>query len=138
MKSEDSDNSIAYMVAFCAILVIGFVLAWQYSKPPIDPSSNIAFANVGPISMQAREFTMRTSLALQSTPEDGEDVIKNRAALLMFLQATLENADPATLSSSDGSKFALLQKQLTEAVNTKFPKIKVQQVWITDFVTSPD
>ena len=138
MKTEDSDNSIAYMVAFCAILVLGFVLAWQYSKPPPNPSSNVTFANVGPISTQSREFTMRTSLALQSMPEDGDEVLKNRAALLTFLQITLENADPATLSSPDGRKFAMLQKQLTEALNTKFPQIKVQQVWITDFITSPE
>lgn len=138
MKVEDSDNSIAYMVAFCVAMVVCFLLVWIYAKPAPDPAMNTSFAAFGPISLQSKEFTMRTSVALQSLPENNAEISKNKNAMTNFLQVTLENADPALLGSRDVKKFSQLQQMLTEAVNSKFPQAKVQKVWITDFVTSPD
>lgn len=134
----NSDNGIAYMAAFFLLLVIAFFLAWMYTQPPTDPAMNVSFAKVGPISMQAKEFTMRTSLALQSAPEDVPELEKNKKAIFSFVQMTLEKTDPATLGTPDVQKFPYLERQLLDAVNLQFPKAKIQQVWITDFVTSPE
>ncbi len=141
-KTADSDNSVAYAVALATLLVVGLVLAWQFAKPPLDPAIEAAlqarYANIGPISLQSRAFTMRASFALESSATDAESVTKLRNALANFLQQTLEDYDPDTLNSPDVAKFAKMQAMLTKAVNEKFPQAKVTQVWITDYVTSPD
>ncbi|WP_338848897.1 hypothetical protein V8J88_08135 [Massilia sp. W12] len=138
----DNDNSVAIAVSLAALLVLGLVLAWRFAKPPLDPALEAALAarysHIGPISLQSREFTMRASFSLKIEAKDSEQIGKMRNALSNFLQQTLENYDPATLNSPDVAKFTKMQGMLTQAVNEKFPQVKVNQVIITDYVTSAD
>lgn len=139
MKNQEiSDNTIAYLVGISTLLALGFLFVFLNNKPPANPALNVSFAKLEPMSMQGKDFTMRTSLALQSSPEDGANIQKQRKALANFLQLTLENSDPALLSSPDVQKFQKLEQALTVALKQKFPDVKVQQVWITDFVTAAD
>ncbi len=135
---DTSDRTIAFLVALLFLLIGGFAAAAWFLKPPLDPATNVSFAKVGPLGLQAGDFTMRASLALQGSAEDGKELEKNRSQLEKFLAIQLQNADPKLLSSKDVNKFTILQAQLTKDVQQKYPKINVQQVWITDFVTSPD
>ncbi len=135
---DNSDRTIAFLVALLFLLIGGMAAAAWYFKPPPDPATNVSFAKVGPVGLQGSDFTMRASLALQAGAENAKDLEKSRSQLEKFLVVRLQNADPKLLASKDANKFTLLQQQLTKDVQETYPKLNIQQVWITDFVTSPD
>lgn len=135
---DTSDRTIAILVALLFLLIAAFAVAWWFLKPPPNPASNVSFAKIGPLGLQAETFTMRASLAVQTDLSNAKEAEKNRSQIEKFLQIRLQNIDPNLLISKDANKFTLLQAQLTKDVKDKYPKINVQQVWITDFVTSMD
>lgn len=135
---DTSDRTIAILVALLFLLIAGFAAAWWFLKPPVNPANNISFAKIGPLGLRAETFTMRTSMAVQTDLANAKDIEKSRSQIEKFLQIRLQNIDPNLLISKDANKFNILQTQLTKDVKENYPKIGVQQVWITDFVTSMD
>lgn len=138
-KDESSDNIIAYSALFAAIFFTGFLLSWAYVKAPTKPAMTFAFAQVGTISFQVQDHTVRTTLAIESTNTDDVRWIgENKLSLQKFLQVTLETSAPEKITTPNGAKFSQLQNLLTEAMRSRFPNRNIQQVVITDYLTSTD
>jgi flagellar basal body-associated protein FliL len=138
MKQKNStDNIIAYLTIVLA-MVAAMATAWFTLKTGERYSPNVAFANIGPLSLQKEDFTMRTSLAIQSSIDDADWVIKNKRTLENTLQSALERTDAGLMTDQGPDKIAHLQAQLAKEINANAPQNKMLEIVITDFITSHD
>jgi hypothetical protein len=94
------------------------------------------FANVGPISFHVKDFTIRTSLAIQSSNDGASWVNDNKVALQALLQQSLESTEPQLMTVPGADKFTSLQAALTKSTSASFPNAPNVQILVTDFVTS--
>jgi hypothetical protein len=135
-KNTSTDRTVAYLSTAILVLIAGILIVWIYIKNQNQAMVDGAFANVGPISFQAKDFTIRTSLAIQSSNDGASWVNDNKVALQALLQQSLENTEPQLMTVPGADKFTSLQAALAKSISTKFPKAPNVQILVTDFVTS--
>lgn len=136
----ENENLVVYLsvIVFAAIFGVLLALVYYYQQQQKLPGSDQSYTKMGTMRFQLNDFSMRATLALQSGNDDLEWMNKNRNAVQQFLEESLKNTKPATLTSSKPEKLQQLQNELTEELNKKFPQAHVQQVLFTEFLTSHD
>jgi flagellar basal body-associated protein FliL len=138
-KHESNDNTVAYIAVIVVAAMIGLLLAWGYMRQQQQNDRPVAaFASLPTFRFQGQSFTVRTTVALQTSMQDAAWVVENKKSLQKFVETTLEKTDAKQLSGNKSDKLPNLQDNLTEAINKKFPEANVQQVLFTEFLTSPD
>jgi hypothetical protein len=135
-KDTSTDRTVAYLSTAILVLIAGILIVWIYIKNQNQAMADGTFANVGPLSFQAKDFTIRTSLAIQSSNDGASWVDDNKVALQALLQQSLERTEPALMTAPGADKLTNLQAALTKSVSASFPKAPNVQILVTDFVTS--
>lgn len=138
-KHESDDNTFAYIAVVVVAALIGLLLAWGYMRQQQQNEQPVAaFASLPTFRFQGQSFTVRTTVALQSSTQDAAWINENKKSLQKFVEITLEKTEAKQLNGNKPDKLPALQDQLTSAINKKFPEANVQQVLFTEFLTSPD
>jgi flagellar basal body-associated protein FliL len=132
-RATQRDNFVIFAVgASFAVVIIGFALTWLYFKQVHRFTPPIAYTSFGPVVIRAADFSMKASLAVQTSKADAKWAKENQQALGFALETALSNTDAERLRTPDG--LANLQTSLKEAVDAAFHSSHVEQVLLTDFV----
>ncbi len=138
-KKELDDNTFAFIAVVVAAVIVGVLFAWVYVRQKQQAEQNTsAFASLPTFRFQGESFTVRTTVALQSSPQNAAWIKDNKKTIQKFLETTLVKTQAKQLSSAKPEKIPQLQDSLTAALNKEFPNANIQQVLFTEFLTSPE
>ncbi|HEY5798733.1 MAG TPA: hypothetical protein VIT92_00855 [Burkholderiaceae bacterium] len=130
------DNRIAYMAVAFAMVLLGAAAAWFYLHTPAPSAPAATYTKVGPVSFKVDNQSARVTLDLQSLTSDGTWAKANYGALETVIESVLADTDPALMNAPNNVKFENIQKRLTTEINKNFPEAKIDQVFVTDYVTA--
>lgn len=114
------------------VIAAGIAFAWYYLEAEKKHVPPIAYASFEPIVVRSSGFAIKTSIVLQTSPEEVAWVQSNKPALTVALQTALTSADAARVQSPDG--VAYVQGLLRDAANKTLQTRSVQEVLLTDYV----
>jgi flagellar basal body-associated protein FliL len=131
--SRQRDNFILYTVGGALVFVlVGFVLGWFYFERNAHLQPQVAYVTFGPLVVRATNYSIRTSLAVQTASAQESWAEDNKQRLEYSLQTALSNIDEQRARQSDG--IAYLQNVLRDEVNRDLSTHNVQEVLLTDFI----
>jgi flagellar basal body-associated protein FliL len=132
-KANSQDNFVAYIAAVVVALAGIFIFAWSHLNVsftnPAKPQ--IAYAQFGPLDVETQNFTLTTSLAVQTSTGDAEWTIRNRALLNVIFKKILADTDANTVKAPNGMQ--ILQDALRKGANAAMGTQNVQAVLLTGF-----
>ena len=138
-KPTNNENWIVYIAAIAFAIAMGVFFVWLYYYQNNRQSTpEQTFSQMNTVRLQLQDFSLRATLTLQSAEDDAAWIKKNRRQVEGFLESTIRDAPAEELNTSSPDKIPQLQDKLTEALNKQFPKANIQQVLITEFLTSRD
>jgi flagellar basal body-associated protein FliL len=131
--AKQRDNFILYTVGGAlALVLVGFVLGWFYFKRSAHMQPQVAYVSFGPIVVRASNYSIRTSLAVQTSSTQESWVEDNKQRLEYAMQTALSDIDEQRARQVDG--IAYLQNTLREKLNHDLSTGNVQEVLLTDFI----
>jgi flagellar basal body-associated protein FliL len=130
---KQDDHFILYTVGGALVFVlIGFLVAWFYFKQSAHLQPRVAYVTFGPMVVRSTDYSIRTSLAVQTASEQEAWVEDNKQRLEYVLQSALSHVDEQRVRQPDG--IAYLQNTLRNEVNRNLNTGNVQEVLLTDFI----
>ncbi len=127
------DNLVAYVASVVIVaLAIVIGIGWYYFQSTERIRVDVAYAKVGPLKVQTQGFTIRTTVAVQTRPNNDRWTLEQRRILESVFQKTLAETDPKTILTADGMQ--ALQNLLKNAGNMALNTSVVQGVVLTDFL----
>ena len=135
-KKPEPSYTVAYTVtAVVIILAIGFAVGWWYLKLDKHESvveATMAYATIGPLVITSEGYSIKTTLAVQTSLGDAAWARKNAKALAVAFEKQLSQEKPEALLAPNG--LLALHRSLKDAANATLKTSNVQEVLITDFV----
>ncbi|MDR3482130.1 MAG: flagellar basal body-associated FliL family protein [Burkholderiaceae bacterium] len=132
-KASSQDNFVAYIAAVVVLsLVAIFVFTWSQTRTVEPARPQISYTKFGPYQIETQNFSIATTLAVQTSSSDSRWPTSNKDVLNVIFRKVLAGTDMKTLRSPNGLQS--LQEALTEASNNAMHTNFVQAVWLTDFV----
>ncbi|MNK04601.1 Flagellar basal body-associated protein FliL [compost metagenome] len=136
VRARQSGNSLlAIIVGMLAVMIAiaaGIAFAWYYLEADKKHVPPIAYSSFDPIVVRSSGFAIKTTIVLQTAPEEAAWVQGNKAALTVALQTALASADLERVKTPDG--VAYVQGLLRDAANKALQTRSVQEVLLTDYV----
>lgn len=136
LRFRQSGNSLlAILVGIVAVMIAiaaGIGFAWYYLQADKKHVPPIAYTSFEPIVVRASAFAVKTTIVLQTSPEEAAWVQSNKPALKVALQTALNSADVERVKSPEG--IAYVQGLLRDAANKSLQTRSVQEVLLTDYV----
>ncbi len=130
-KSRDRFTLIAIgLIIF--LLLASFAAVWFYRHEQAKTAIRQNYTMVGPLVVSTDEYSVGTSMALETSAENAEWASKNQPAIRAVIETTLRSLDAQQVHLPGG--LAALQVALTEAVNKGMKTDKVEQILLTDFL----
>lgn len=130
---KQGDHFILYTVGGALLFVlIGFAVAWFYFKQSAHLEPRVAYVTFGPMVVRASDYSIRTSLAVQTASEQESWVEDNKPRVEFALQDALSRIDERRVRQPDG--IAYLQNTLRDDVNRDLKTGNVQEILLTDFI----
>jgi flagellar basal body-associated protein FliL len=127
------DNFLLYTVGGALTLVfVGFVLGWLYFERNASLQPQVAYVSFGPLVVRASTYSIRTSLAVQTSSAQESWIEDNKQRLQYAVEAALSNIDEQRVRQPDG--VAYLQDTLRDRLNHDLSTGNVQDVLLTDFI----
>lgn len=131
--SKQRDHFILYAVGgTLAFVLVGFIVARFYFKQSEHLQPRVAYVTFGPLVVHASAYSIRTSLAVQTSSEHESWVEDNKQRVEYALKNALSNVDEQRVRQPDG--MAYLQDALRDQVNHDLASGNVQEVLLTDFI----
>jgi flagellar basal body-associated protein FliL len=133
-----NENNTIYIGLAVFFVTFGLLLAggYFYQKQKQSEVAQAVFSALPTVQMQMQDFTLRTNLSLQLADPDW--LSKNKGKVQVVVESALRDTPPEQLSNYTPDKIPQLQAKLTQEIQKKFPKANVEQVLITEFLTSRD
>ncbi len=130
-KSRDKFTLIAIgLIIF--LLVASFAAVWFYRHEQGKTSLRQNYTVVGPLVVSTDEYSVGTSMALETSAGNAEWARNNQSAIRAVIETTLRSLDAQQVHLPGG--LAALQVALTAAVNKSMKTDKVEQILLTDFL----
>ncbi|HTH44755.1 MAG TPA: flagellar basal body-associated FliL family protein [Oxalicibacterium sp.] len=127
------DRFVLYtVVGALAFVAIGFLVAWFYFKKSEHLEPQVSYVTFGPLVVRASDYSIRTSLAVQTANEQEPWIEDNKQRVEFALQNALSHVDEERVRQPDG--IAYLQDTLRDEVNRDLKTKNVQEVLLTDFI----
>jgi flagellar basal body-associated protein FliL len=131
-----NENATIYIGLAVFFITFGLLLAGGYFYQKQANAAQVVFSALPTVQMQLQDLTLRTNLSLQLA--DPEWLSKNKGKVQVVVETALRDAPPEQFSSNTPDKIPQLQARLTQEIQKQFPKANVEQVLITEFLTSRD
>lgn len=136
-RTQSQDNLVAIAAgAIVVLLTIALIANWLYLNSSQASRPVVAFATFGPMTIQTRGYSIRTTLAIQIQPKSSEWAAKNHAKLDQVFQKALAETDPAPLRTGEGLR--ALQVALKDAGNQALNTGNLEAVILTDIMVVQD
>ncbi len=134
----NNENATIYIGLAVFFITFGLLLAggYFYQKQKQANAAQAVFSALPTVQMQLQDLTLRTNLSLQLA--DPEWLSKNKGKVQVVVETALRDAPPEQFNSNTPDKIPQLQARLTQEIQKQFPKANVEQVLITEFLTSRD
>ncbi|MDY7573167.1 flagellar basal body-associated FliL family protein [Actimicrobium sp. CCI2.3] len=130
-KSRDKVTLIAIgLIIF--FLVASFAAVWFYRHEQARIVLRQNYTVVGPMVVSTDEYSVGTTMALETSAENAGWASKNQPAIRAVIETTLRSLDAQQVHLPGG--LAALQVALTAAVNREMKTDKVEQILLTDFL----
>lgn len=131
-KASSQDNFFAYVAAAVVVSLVSiFVFTWSQVRTVAPARPEVAYSKFGPYQIENQNFSISTTITVQTGLGDARWPISNRQNLNVIFRKVLADTDLKTLRSPHGLQ--QLQDSLTKACNTEMHTTAVQAVWLTDF-----
>lgn len=131
-KTKQSDNLLMYIVCGAVVLVgLGYAGIWFYFQQT-RLQSDVSYATYGPMVVRAQQFSIKTTIAVQTSKDHASWLGESKKELEFALQTALANTNQSRIRQPDG--VAYLQEELRDAINTTLKTKNVQQILLTDFI----
>jgi len=137
-KTASPDNTIAYVAIALVMFVASAFIAWLALRTPEPAVPAATYMKVGPVNFRVQDRSARVTLDLQSLQKDGTWAKQNYGALETVIESVLTDTSPEMMNAPNDVKFADLQGRLRKELNKHFPEAKVENVFVTDYVSSKD
>jgi len=131
-KASQSDNTVAYLLLSIVVVAILAFMAWMYMQHKERAAAAIAYTSFGPMVVRGAEFSMRTTLSIQSRSGDASAVSGQTKHIEFALQSALSELDPQRARGPNG--VAYLQQVARDSVRSVVGTTTVEDVLVTDFI----
>jgi len=131
-KASQSDNTVAYLLLSIVVVAIIAFMGWMYFQYKERTASTIAYTSFGPMIVRGSEFSMRTSLSVQSRNGNASTVSEQGKQIEFALQSAFSELDPHRAKQPDGITY--VQQVARDSVKSVLGAASVEDVLITDFI----
>ncbi|GGI18120.1 MAG: flagellar basal body-associated FliL family protein [Oxalicibacterium faecigallinarum] len=130
-KATQSDNTAAYILLAIVVIAIAGFMGWMYFQYKERAAAGIAYTSFGPIVVRGSEFSVRTSVSVQSRSGNASAMNEQGKQIEFALQSAFSQLDPRRAKQPDG--VAYVQQVARDSVKSAIGP-SVEDVLITDFI----
>lgn len=131
-KSVQSDNTVAYFLLALVVVAICAFMAWMYFEYKARTDAGIAYTSFGPMVVRGSDFSMRTSVSVQSRSANAATVSTQGKQVEFALQSAFSELNAQRAKQPDG--VAYVQQVARDSVQAVLGAQAVEDVLITDFI----
>lgn len=135
-KARQIDTNVVILGGAFAVVLVGFLSIWlyfSYSARPLSPST---YASFGPVVVRNSEFSIKATVAVQTSNEDAKWLANNKMSLDFALQNALTNLQADRLREPESIKY--VQTALRDAANQALNTHNIEEVLLTDFIVQAE
>lgn len=131
-SASQSDNTVAYiLLAVLSACVLAFA-AWMYFQFKARTDAAVAYTSFGPMVVRSNDFSLRTTVSIQSRHANATAVQAQEKQIGYALQAGLSNLDSTRARQPDGITY--VQQVARDAVRGVVGQQMAEEVLVTDFI----
>lgn len=133
-KTHASDNFVAYIAAAVVIGLLSVLVFYgnHIWSTPDQVRHHIGYVKFGPLRVETQRFSLKVSLAVQTSSDDSAWATDNRELLGVIFSKVLADIDADAIKAPQSMQ--TLEEALKKGCNTVMSTNKVQAVRLTDFV----
>lgn len=131
-KVSQSDNTVAYVLLSIVVIAICAFMGWMYFEYKTRTEAGIAYTTFGPMVVRGSEFSLRTSVSVQSRSGNASIVSEQGKQIEFALQSGFSELDPHRAKQPDGITY--VQQVARDSVRSILGTQSVEDVLITDFI----